>query len=52
MIATAIPYSSSPLKVTDMDKRAELTPVAMAGFTVAIVVPLASPNQPGRDVKT
>jgi hypothetical protein len=46
MIATAIPYSSSPLKASDTDQGAELTPGAMADFTFTIVVPLASPIQP------
>src|SRR5260221_7050580 len=46
MSATAIPHSSLPLKATDTNQRAELTPVAMADFTFAIVVSLASPIQP------
>jgi hypothetical protein len=36
----------------DTNQKAELTPVAMADFTLAIAVSLASPIQPGRDVKT
>jgi hypothetical protein len=46
MIATAIPYASSPLKASDTDQGAELTLGAMADFTFTIVVPLASPIQP------
>jgi hypothetical protein len=43
MNATAIPYSSLPLKATERNQRAELTSVAMADFTSAIVEPLVSP---------
>jgi hypothetical protein len=52
MIATAIPDSSSPLKAMDTNLKGGTHACAMADFTFAIVVSLASPIQPGRDVKT